>query len=365
MEHHTKTDITRSVISAGNMRKELTNIFTDSIILDNASHVVSISKKISEFLGYSDIELIGRSMFTLLADQKEESLLAEKLQTGFFEEWPVQLRTLGNRGVMYSVSGFHLGLISDIDDLVVLKLKNLEEIKQVYDKLEAKEHEIDDFVYHSAHSLRGPLATLKGLINLSQVCEDKAELDALIYKMAVFAQRLDDKLSKLINFAESGKAPDIETTKISLKSLGDKLRAFVERESIAPSIQFVQDFHDPNELIEKSDLVFGVLLNIASCCLQQARKEESELFLKSSVNQSFWEFELRTRGIKITQVQKEKLENVNFGYVNILNEPELANLYAAKKIVLKLDGSIRLSFPSSEESCVHILVPRFFIVRIE
>lgn len=357
MKSNVKIDITRSVISSDTMRRELSNIFTDSIILDHAYCLVSVSDKISSSLGYIDSDLIGRPISTLLAAQHEAGLLSERLQSGFFQEWPVQLTTAQRGSVMFSMSGFHLGLISDIDDLIVLKLTNLEELRLVYDRLVAKEHEIDDFVYHSAHSLRGPLATLKGLINLARICDDHTEMQLLIQNMDVFAQRLDDKLSKLVGFAKSGKIPDISSSQTTLSCLGDKLGVYVSRESVMPTIYFEQHFHDPEALIDKSDLVFGILLNIVSCYLQQGRENNSRIVLSSVLNNTFMEFRINTKGIWISDTQKKKLEDVNFGYVNILNEPELYSLYAAKKIIQKLEGHINCIFPDSEECSVQILIP--------
>lgn len=360
MKKTNEPDITRAVLSDDKVRLELGNIFPDSIILNKQFQIEAACKKICKQLGYSDSELIGLPISLLTSEGDLEPVLREKLHTGFFEECALVLKTRKCQPVTYTISGFYLGLISDIDDLIVLNLKNAEEVKMMHNQLEAKTHEMDDFVYHAAHSLRGPLATLKGLVHLAQICEDKAELDWLTCRMSVFVQRLDDKLSKLINYAESDKGAEFAPVPISLATLGDKLRAFVEAENSVPSIRLFLQLRDSETMIERGDLVYGILFNIFSYCLQQNRTENSELFLGGSSNSAFLEFELRTKGIQISTAHKEKLESVNFGYVEVLNETEFASLYAAKKIIQKLKGRICLTFPNPNEGCVYMLIPKVF-----
>ncbi|HWZ21971.1 MAG TPA: hypothetical protein VNW06_04920 [Cytophagaceae bacterium] len=355
MKSRAKSDITQLVISNNMIQKELGTFFPESIILNTKFEIVAVGKKICTILGFNEKELKHQTIGRITITNHIEDLLKDILIHGFFEEYLLDFKTSKGVNITFRISGIHLGLISDINNLIILNLHDFEEIKQLHNQLEAKSLEIDDFVYQSAHSLRGPLATIKGLINIFNMSKDKAEQDFLISKMSEYAEILDNRLSKLVDFSEMNKVDKGFKQLITLKEICEKACSVIE--DAVPQIRFKQKLTCPETIINKGELIIDALKNIITYLLQQSRAEKSEFMFSGSSNNAFSEFEIRTRGIKVTKTEKEKLESLNFSITEILKEPEFSNFYAVKKIISKLKGKICLNFTKSKDCCIYILIP--------
>jgi len=60
---------------------------------------------------------------------------------------------------------------------------------------------LDKLTYWMAHKLRGPLATLQGLISLARSRKDNSEIETYLNYMSTHAQLLDDKIHLMIRIA--------------------------------------------------------------------------------------------------------------------------------------------------------------------
>jgi PAS domain S-box-containing protein len=352
-----ENDITLSLISESDVRSKIWKIFPDSVILNQEFKIVSVSKNICETLGYHSDELRGVPISQIANTHKLQEMLEEKLRPGFFEGYQVEIQTKQDRQILYSISGFYLGLIANISDLIILKFRNLDEIRFLYQQIEAKTQELDQFIYQTAHRLRGPLATLKGLIHLATKNTDAAELAFLTAQMNVFADRLDNILHKLIYFAEADKAQELSPNQVTLAAIGTRLRRFVEEKSFMYPVQYYEHLPEPMTRVDNGELIVTLLQNIESFFSQQSTLAK-QIHFKAMASHAFLEMSLLIKGITMTEKLKNKAEALNFGYVEILNEPEFTSLYAAKKIVLKLKGCICFAFFTPDEVCVHIAIPQ-------
>ncbi|HZI25050.1 MAG TPA: histidine kinase dimerization/phospho-acceptor domain-containing protein, partial [Chryseolinea sp.] len=92
------------------------------------------------------------------------------------------------------------GLISDINNKIILIVKKTEVVATI-ENPENTRIEIDQFIYRAAHDLRGPLATIKGLIDLIKIRENNDELDRLIQLVDSHANVLDERLFQLAYMA--------------------------------------------------------------------------------------------------------------------------------------------------------------------
>jgi len=351
-------DITQDIISIADIRQRIGSIFPDSIILDNQFNFISISQNILETIGYTRAELHGRSFSLLSAGSTIQQRIAEKLQPGYFAEEPFEIHGKTGERILYGVAGFYLGLISEVNGLIVLKFKNLNELALMHDRLEAKTLELDRFVYLSAHSLRGPLATLKGLINLAKISKDPEEIDFLIQQMDSFAEKLDDKLHRLIYFAESDKGSESLVQDLSLQSVCDALAANIQEGSVDHPVHFQCLSEDLSQVFENGETVLSLIRNLALFFCQQLKETDNQLILDTHSNLGATELIIRAKGFLLSDSLEERLSITNFGYSEILQYPELINCYAAKKIIFKLNGDMQFILTPSREVVVLMTVPR-------
>jgi hypothetical protein len=351
-------DITHQIISDSDIRQQIGSIFPDSVILDSQFNFISISQNILETLGYKRAETHGEPIGMLSNSSNIQSLLEKKLRPGYFAEEPFEVRSKTGDTIMYGISGFYLGLIADVNGMIVLKLKNLDELNLMHDRLEAKTLELDRFVYLSAHSLRGPLATLKGLINLTKISKDSEEMDFLHRQMESFAEKLDDKLHRLIYFAESDKGNESLLRNLSLQSVCDALTINIQEGSVDHPVNFECLSQDLSLGLENGETVLSLLRNLALFFCQQPKETNNHLTLDTHSNLDTTEIIVRAKGFLLSDWLKERLTKFNFGYSEILQYPELINCYAAKKIIFKLKGDMQFMLTPWDEVVVLMTVLR-------
>jgi signal transduction histidine kinase len=349
------SDITRHVLSSSDLQNKVAGIFSDSIILNGDFQFLSISKNILCSLGYDFEELVGKSISVLTHSSDLKQLLSLKLRGGSCLDEQIEIRTKNQSKLWFSVSGFELGNPAGDGGLYVLKFTNLDEINLMYDRLEAKTMELDRFVYLSGHALRGPLATMKGLLNLARKSSSLEEIRSFVNQIDLFAERLDNKLYRLIYFAEADKENESGTSEKSLETIVKNLEDTVINESFGPLVQFRCD--SPNRILPRAKEILSLLRNVALFFANQSKKVDNELRVDFHSATGVLEIVMKARGFLLTDSTKEHLYNTSFGYSEILSFPELINCYAAKKIAFKLKGRIQFILNDNEDAIVLITLP--------
>lgn len=352
-----RADITRTVISSENIRQRIASLFPDSVILDAQLRFISISQNISEATGYSSAELKGKPLSYIGNGTDLQEQIEHKLRSGYFEEEPFEIasKTLGS--ILYGISGFYLGMITDINGMIILKFKNLDEINVMYDRLDAKTTEIDRFVYLSAHALRGPLATIKGLINLTRLTQNPEETKYLIDQIDLFSEKLDDKLHRLIYFGESDKGHESSTNGATLQTICQALKSTVDEVSVGRTVRFLSLIADPLAQVNDAELFESMLRNLVLFFCHQASDGVNTILLDIHTGPSNIEIILQAKGFALNDTSLDRIKNINFGYSEILNYPEMINCYAAKKIVFKLRGTLHFVHHNTPDVVALITVP--------
>lgn len=350
-------DITRHVISSEAVRDQISSLFPDSVIVDNKFQFISVSQNILNVLGYTLGEIYKKSICLLSHEVDLSATIERKLRAGYFEECRINVRTKNGRVISYGISGFYLGLIADINDMIILKFKNLDEINLVHKMLEAKTLELDTFVYLSSHALRGPLATIKGLVNLARHTSSKEEMSFLIQQIDTFSDKLDDKLHKLIFFAESDKGHEHSEDPITLQEICHNLAAAMNEGTVDHPVFFCCEVLDKSISLDNGELTLALLRNLVQFFAGQPKSKENILKFDALKSDKATEIIFRGTGFVIPSSLPERLTTINAGYSEILSHPELINCYAAKKIVLKLRGGIQFVLNPMDEFVVLITLP--------
>jgi PAS domain S-box-containing protein len=344
-------------VSRQDILLRIESFFPDSVLLDSHFKILSISQNILEATGYTREELYGNSIscFSFGYDLKKQ--IAKKLTSFFFEEEEFEIWTKTGRIITYSISGFYLKMITDVDSTIVLKFKNLDELSVMQRKAESNGIDLDNFVYMSAHSLRGPLATMKGLINISKTCDNKEEMTFLLQQLDSFAENLDDKLHRLIRFAEADKGHESTVQDLTLKDVSESLTATILEGNLNHPIRFRCETYDQSIVLENVQVVLSLLRNLVLFFCHQPKEPDNQLTLDVHPKYNSTEIILRAKGFVLTNSIKERLKTTNVGYSEILNYPEMINFYAAKKIIFRLSGKIEFILTPLQEVVVFMIIP--------
>jgi PAS domain S-box-containing protein len=351
-------EIIRGVISTAIVKQRVGTIFPDSVILDNGFRFVSISQNILDATGYTREELVDLpfSAFSKTSDLIE--LLKEKLKGGYFADEQFEIHRKDGNTLIYVMSGFYMGVVTDVNGLIVLSMKNINEVQMTHNILEAKTAEIDHFVYNSAHKLRGPLATMKGLINLAKSHDNTEDMRFIIGQLDHYAEQLDDKLHKLIYFAESDKGYEASSRNIFLQELTDRLTKSINDCCVDHPVRFKCTSESPSQVFENGEVVLSLLRNLAIFFCQQPKQQNCSIQMDVHASDAAIEFLLHAQGFLPGDLLNAKLSVRHFAYSEILNYPDLINYYAAKKIIFKLRGEMHFVLSESQAVNVLITLPR-------
>jgi signal transduction histidine kinase len=348
-------EISLSLISEEEIRQKLTSVFVESIILTNKFDIDLISNDVLEALGYTLEEVQGKSITFLNYKENLQNLLLSNLNRGFFEEVTATLKGRHNKSVSYSISGFYLGLVSDINGYIILKVKNLDRVKQ-QSSHDSRHEELDNFIYRAAHDLRGPLASIRGLVGVMKLRKDNSEVDAMLEMLDSCASHLDEQLFKLLYLAESHEA-EIPSGDLKLGILEILLRDTLTQNCLSEKV----NFHFTSDQVEiggvHEHLVQSLLNNTMLYIISLPRNDGATIHYHVSRNDSGLFIEIRSTGFTIGCKLRQALQQKTTLYSELLISPNLINYYAARKIAQALQAQMRICFPHDDVQEFHMQIP--------
>lgn len=350
-----RPDISISLISEEEIRQKLTSVFAESIILTNKFDIDLISHDVLESLGYTLEDVQGRSISFLNYKDNLQNLLLHNLNRGFFEEITATLRG-HHKPVTYSISGFYLGLVSDINGYIILKVKNQDKGREQSASRDSRHEELDNFIYRAAHDLRGPLASIRGLVNVMKLRKDNSEVDGVLEMLDSCAAHLDERLFKLLYLAESNEA-EIPSGDLKLVMLETLLRDTLAQRCLTDKIKF----HFTSDHAEicgvHEHLVQSLLNNIMLYIISLPRNDGATINFHISKNDSGLLIEIHSAGFIIECKLRQALQQKTTLYSELLISPDLINYYAARKIAQALQAQVCICFPHDDEQEFQIQAP--------
>jgi signal transduction histidine kinase len=340
----------------------LNAILADSIVLDLNLSIAAIGRDVEALIGVPSEELCGESFADVCVEADLHELMEQKLRGGYFVDLDATLWTRGGDACRISLSGFYLGLISDINGYIILKVKLKEDNSALKKELFTRKRELDTFIYRTAHDLRGPLATIKGLVNLLKIRQSDVEVDALTGLIEVHAEKLDDRLFKLLYLANDNSRYDQRSGCIDFDVLKEALVKTLEDNCQLD--RGIISFQAPaNELCEVNDkaivrLVRHALLYIIGLPVAAATGvHKLEIFVACDVQDRKLQVTFNARGFHTNDEIRRAMQQPTSLYNDLLSHPLLFNYYVANKEATLLSGDLRVEFLNNSHQIVGISVP--------
>jgi hypothetical protein len=248
--------------------------------------------------------------------------------------------------------------------LGALKRRRLEKLKREARHALRKQNEellkvnkeLDNFVYSVSHNLRGPLASVLGLLQLVQNERDAKNMDTLHAMMETSINKLDGTLQEILEFSRNARS-EIKSEEIHWQELIDislgKLE-YLDKDNHVDRFVTVQSeepfYQDSNRL----GIVLTSLLSNAFQFRDARRKPFVSVKVTTSAQQAI--VIIRDNGIGIHESILPKIYTMFYRGSEESRGAGLG-LYIVKEVLARLNGTIDVASVAGQGTTVTITLP--------
>ncbi|HET8859648.1 sensor histidine kinase [Marivirga sp.] len=340
-----------SFINLGSKRIRRHNDYLESLVKDRTRN---LEEKHNQLKAQNDAY---KEALSLIQEQKEEIETAQQdlLQknrdvTEAFEEIQSQNELLDHernkleqaKRIIQEQNKKLMNIARNLDQQVQERTMELSKSNSL---LVDKNKELDEFIYKSAHDLRGPIARFKGLSQLIRMeYEQDNDISVHLNHLNQSANHMDNMLKRLSNVYEISARP-ISSQNIALDiildSVFDRLKEEENLENVSVEIENKIDHPiqiDPSLLhLILKNLIGNAVRFYDPLKLKKWVKVTIEMLDKQLV------ISVKDNGLGIKKEQRENIFNLFYVGSELPKGPGLG-LYICKIITKKLNGDITLNY---------------------
>lgn len=340
--------ISNSIINNDFLERNLINIIPSSILLDANNDIKSVSKEVCQFLRFSYHDLKGKNISDVLAtkDHEIEKELKQMRLEGFFKPKKITLQNKYKKNIEAEVSGFYLGIISDFSEYIIIGIRDVEKLKTYQSLLEEKVDEFNELVYRTHHDLRGPMATIKGLVNIADYYKDVDEFNKLFKLIGNSTDLLNDRLSNISLIFDHSFEEHSTISELNLDNIKSWIVHSMPEKMSAVEINIsITDF-DPAETILGKEVIKKVLrhsvLGFLSFHKAIDDKAKLKLTLESAHDNFLFRFEFE--GFSGKSILMENAIFNKHKLSDLINEENVLNYYLLRKLIQNYNGTFTPDF---------------------
>lgn len=217
---------------------------------------------------------------------------------------------------------------------------------QEQDQLSQLNEVLDKFVYSCSHDLKGPLASIQGLVRLAEKTnhkETKAELMSLINESVA---RMDNFLKSLEAYVGNARSPVVRNLidfNHLVNDIIEKNRTAIVERGIKVNLRLRQPVKFKSDDVRVALILTNIIEN--AIYFQDEDKAEKFIDIELSVDKEHVNIEVCDNGEGICRENRDKIYEMFFR-ASAASKGSGMGLYLAKEAVKKLNGQI--NFVSSK-----------------
>jgi signal transduction histidine kinase len=345
-----------SFINRGSQRVRRHNDYLESLVKDRTK---TLEEKHVQLKAQNEAY---KEALSLIQDQKEEIetaqqdlLIKNRDITEAFEEIQSQNELLDHerakleqaKRIIQAQNKKLMGIARNLDQQVQERTHELSKSNQL---LVEKNKELDEFIYKSAHDLRGPIARFKGLSQLIQMeYERRNDISDHLKHLNHSANHMDNMLKRLSNVYEISARP-ISPQKVKidlvLETVFDRLAGEENLKNVSIEIE-----NQVQEAIQiDPSLLHLILKNLVGNAVRfyDPLKLKNWVKVKIEVLDKKLIISVKDNGIGIKKDQQNNIFDLFYVGSELPKGPGLG-LYICKIITNKLKGEINLNYSNIEK----------------
>lgn len=216
--------------------------------------------------------------------------------------------------------------------------------------------ELDTFVYSASHDLRSPIASLKGLVDLSLTEDEQSTRIHYLRLMNGIIEKLDIFIKEILDFFKN-KRTAVDNETVSLEKLTGEAVALVEFITGAHTIDIVKNLEV--DTIQSDELRLKIILNnLISNAVKYSDSNKKNKFIRitSRYDGACCIIAVEDNGVGIKEEYFESIFNMFFVTPKSKKGTGLG-LYIVKETVEKLGGKITVTSKVNTGSTFTVSLP--------
>lgn len=241
--------------------------------------------------------------------------------------------------------------------LAKLKREARHALRQQNKELAKVNAELDNFVYSVSHNLRGPLASIIGLLHAVDEEPDALRIDQMHNMMLKNALRLDQTLKEILDYSQNARS-EIRHELVNWADIIDRSREKLQAYSNAEKIRFTINYPESSLAFHSDPARLQLLCNALYTNAFQYADPAREMFVETTiavgVNGAM--ISIADNGIGISEEVLPKVFDMFYRGTTASQGAGLG-LYIAREVVRRLGGHIEIRSVEGEGTTVEISLP--------
>lgn len=316
------------------------------LIVDNSDKIMYANETFCQLVEYNFEEIKGKTATELFIEDPEQKKIItnalEKRKNKISCQYEIQMSTKSGKKIwMLTKGASYLDRKGNIIGSIAL-LTDISYLKESEEKLKASNKELETYIYKASHDFRAPIASMLGLMQLSER-EIKDETALLYFGMfETMTQKLDTMLSDLI---KSMAIKDTETfnDEINFQELIDETLTKFEHIIEYSSIKIYTNIPISSSFFSSKFILNTIFQNVIGNSIKYQNVNQQESFLKINITNHEKKIIItfEDNGIGIEKSQQSKIFDMYYR-ANELSKGSGLGLYLIKKGIEKLNGEIKV-----------------------
>ncbi len=347
--------------------KEFRDIFENAPIsiakVGMDGKIINVNRAFTENFGYSftDLRNLTLSDISHPDDLKENLEMDKQLLAGKLEDFTMEKRYIHKNGEI--IHGLlKVSLIRDENESYFLgQIVDITRIKQTEKELEDKNlslnkinQELDQFVYRSSHDLKGPITTIKGLLQLAEKEKKKLPYEEQMTK-SLF--KLENVINDIVNYSQNAHF-DLSYCKINM---GEFLREILqEQKEVFPEkkVTIETEMEISSPIITDKNRLYIVLQNVLNNAIryEDPEKDGCHIDIRILAGTEICTITINDNGKGIPGEELPKIFNM-FYRADETSEGSGLGLYIVREALHKLGGDLSILSELKKGTTVTITMP--------
>lgn len=201
--------------------------------------------------------------------------------------------------------------------------------------------ELETFIYKLSHDIRGPIARILGLMNITNI-EDPVSVKEFYARIGLQAESLDDILKSLVDAISMRKEKKVNTPIIFEQIVSEAVHS-LENTTGYEKVTFEHDISVKNKFLSNKPLLITLFQNIIDNAIKYRSEGIEKPFIKISISDAHDKVKIMIsdNGIGIPEEVQQNVFKMFFRGTEKSNGSGLG-LYLVSHIIKQLNGEILL-----------------------